>query len=711
MGWKEIHGKSAKRLKKMFRDKSVYPDLLRQLGEAVPLADGWEYVSAHLRSRPTELMRPDLLIYPELEPDLVAGNLYRVTVGEKMGTMFTSPVEAVAELPGAGRALEGWEWTLTCFLQHREVQGEQEELPDDVRDKLKAGATPLVALEALRTELAEAQRRHPPLAEVAKVLEGKQAKEIGADRTAFFKAQGRAREYILAKDGVLLRLGIPGAPEGVPEAPPVALGPTVAAVARLDQSRTWQDFFVAMAHEPIPGLHQPDGDRLVESLQGVGWWEGMRASADKWCQACRICASRNRTGRISTPLRSLGSMRPFTSLTWDLVFISPKGNGGEVGCLSAICTYTKYVWLRTIRSKHARAVAWALLAVIADAGVFPMRLGNDREKSFRTKVVEELTALCNSRMSFGLAYTPWGHGDVERMHRDLHRFLNGLVASMAGMQMADWPLGIPLAELAARQKIEVDGVTPYALTHGWASTTPMTTTLQTLTGIPEGLETTTWMKGARAVARMLCDKVDAYREDQKAIAAVRKSQLVRPRTFDAGDTVLLQRPPDVSAGRHLRPLSTGIWRIQSIDSAGGSAILEDAASGRTKLDDFGEPDRVSTHRLVRYMPKWDPVVEEEKLHSLGKLVAGDLVSLVHEGEILLARVEEVRDNQKIKGQLLRVPVQERHGGWSRRPWKEIEGQKEFAWDTLLGRVALGQTECLTPESLQWVSKWAGVDLM
>ena len=88
-----------------------------------------------------------------------------------------------------------------------------------------------------------------------------------------------------------------------------------------------------------------------------------------------------------------------------------------------------------------------------------------------------------------------------------------------------------------------------------------------------------------------------------------------------------------------------------------------------------------------------------------------MVSLVHEGEILLARVEEIRDNQKIKGQLLRVPVQERHGGWSRRPWKEIEGQKEFAWDTLLGRVALGQTECLTPESLQWVSKWAGVDLM
>ena len=358
-----------------------------------------------------------------------------------------------------------------------------------------------------------------------------------------------------------------------------------------------------------------------------------------------------------------------------------------------------------------QTVAWALLAVIADAGVFPMRLGNDREKSFRTKVVQELAALCNSRMSFGLAYAPWGHGDVERLHRDLHRFLNGLVASLAGMQMEDWLLGVPLAELAARERIEVDGVTAYASTHGWASTTPMTTTLHTLTGIPNGMATTTWMRGTQAVARMLSDKVDACREDQKAIGAVRKSQHVRPRTFDVGDTVLLQRPPDVSAGKHLRPLSTGIWRIQSIDPAGGSAILEDAATGRTKLDDFGEPDRVSTHRLVRFAPKCNPVIEEEKRHSLEKLAVGDLVSLIHEGEILLARADEIEDWRRVKGRLLRVPAPERHGGWSRRPRVEVDGRKEFAWDTLLVRGELGETGCLTPESLRWVSKWAGVDLV
>ena len=133
-----------------------------------------------------------------------------------MGTVFASPPETVLERAGTGLGLEGWDWTITCFLQHRVEQGEQEEVSDDVREKLKAGATPMVALEALRTELATAQRRHPPLAEVMKVLEGKPAKEVGADRTAFFKAQSRAKEYCLAKDGVLLRLGLAGAPALVP---------------------------------------------------------------------------------------------------------------------------------------------------------------------------------------------------------------------------------------------------------------------------------------------------------------------------------------------------------------------------------------------------------------------------------------------------------------------------------------------------------------
>ena len=154
-----------------------------------------------------------------------------------------------------------------------------------------------------------------------------------------------------------------------------------------------------------------------------------------------------------------------------------------------------------------------------------------------------------------------------------------------------------------------------------------------------------------------------------------------------------------------------IWqKVQEVDKAGGSVILADAATGKTKLDDFGESDRVSTHRLVRYAPTWDPAVEESKHHSLVKLVKGDVVAVVHEGEIVLARVDEIEEGRRVKAELMKTPKSERHGGYARRPWKETGDERELAWDTLLGRVVLGETGCMTPPSLQWVSKWAGVDL-
>ena len=138
--------------------------------------------------------------------------------------------------------------------------------------------------------------------------------------------------------------------------------------------------------------------------------------------------------------------------------------------------------------------------------------------------------------------------------------------------------------------------------------------------------------------------------------------------------------------------------------------MEDAATNRTKLDDFGEPDRVSTHRLIRYVPTWDPAVEESKRHSLQRAVKGDVVAIIHEGEIVLLRVDEIDQGKKVTGELLRVPKPERHGGFARRPWSETGDEREVPWDQLLGRVALMENECFAPDSLQWVSKWAGVDL-
>ena len=126
-------------------------------------------------------------------------------------------------------------------------------------------------------------------------------------------------------------------------------------------------------------------------------------------------------------------------LVYDLVFVDPPGKHGEIGGLSCICAYTKFVWVRPIRGKRPRDCAVALFGVICDSGVVPVKLLSDRESSFREKVVLELVALLNARMGFSMAWSPESHGTIERFRLELHRVLGKAIELLAEARGADWP--------------------------------------------------------------------------------------------------------------------------------------------------------------------------------------------------------------------------------------------------------------------------------
>ena len=172
---------------------------------------------------------------------------------------------------------------------------------------------------------------------------------------------------------------------------------------------------------------------------------------------------------------------------------------------------------------------------------------------------------------------------------------------------------------------------------------------------------------------------------------------------------MLQRPPDVGAGHHMRPRATGIWRVTSASADGALVTLADAYTGKDKFNDLdGMPDKISTRRLIRFSPNVDPALEESRFRSLERLIVGDYVAVVLEGTILLLRVESIEKGRNVGGALLRVPTAERHGGWARRPWAETEEEKVVNWEQLLGRVRLvPETACLNADSLAWLEKWSG----
>ena len=102
-----------------------------------------------------------------------------------------------------------------------------------------------------------------------------------------------------------------------------------------------------------------------------------------------------------------------------------------MGALTVICRRIKYVFLRRLWGQEPKDYAWGLFGAVLVCGVVPIRLLSDRESSFHEQVMLELTALLTSRQGWGLAGAPQGHGDVERVHREVHKDLGRAVESVA----------------------------------------------------------------------------------------------------------------------------------------------------------------------------------------------------------------------------------------------------------------------------------------
>ncbi len=210
----------------------------------------------------------------------------------------------------------------------------------------------------------------------------------------------------------------------------------------------------------------------------------------------------------------------------------------------------------------------------------PIRLLSDRESSFHEQVMLGLTALLTSRQGWGLAGAPQGHGDVERVHREVHKDLGRAVESVAEVTAADWPEFLDLVAANWNQKTIDGDVTPFALRCGFFGTSRLSTVLGALAAAPRGLEVTQWMKTNRAVHALLMKHFEEAKAAKAAVRAATRNDEIRPRQFRSGDTVLLERlKTTVKPGHKMQGRSTGPWKVTSVTQDGGAVELEDAFTG------------------------------------------------------------------------------------------------------------------------------------
>ena len=187
---------------------------------------------------------------------------------------------------------------------------------------------------------------------------------------------------------------------------------------------------LSLAHERSGHL----GARKVKALIKQRFaWPGMGQQVIEHCRSCETCqrCSKNKSRKVPMMERQVLS-EPFEVLAFDLVGPFPKGKGGYMYVLTAICMSSRWPEAVPLKSITARAVATGMMEIFSRTGI-PLQLITDQGSQFLGSLV---THLCRDLQIDKIRTTPYhpeANGVVERMHGTLGSMLTK--ASTTGL---DW---------------------------------------------------------------------------------------------------------------------------------------------------------------------------------------------------------------------------------------------------------------------------------
>ena len=128
---------------------------------------------------------------------------------------------------------------------------------------------------------------------------------------------------------------------------------------------------LTLAHERSGHL----GARKVKALIRQRFaWPGMGQQVIEHCRSCEVCQRCNKVKARKVPLMEREVLsEPFEVLAFDLVGPFPKGKGGYMYVLTAICMSSKWPEAVPLKSITARAVATGMIEVFSRTGI-PLQL-------------------------------------------------------------------------------------------------------------------------------------------------------------------------------------------------------------------------------------------------------------------------------------------------------------------------------------------------
>ena len=251
---------------------------------------------------------------------------------------------------------------------------------------------------------------------------------------------------------------------------------------------------------------------------------------------------------------------PFQRLSLDFVGPLPISRGGNEWVLTVKDTFTRWLEAFPLPAATAEAVAHKLEREIFSRYGYPGCLHSDQGSQFTSKLIWEVAALLDLKLTTTPAYHPQSN-PVERSHRDLKPILRRLMAEQKG---DDWEDLLPQALFAIRTaNNRHTGVSPFQALFG--RDPPMPVDLLEMPPVAKaGPKRTAYVQKLEERIRA----VQTYVRSNLADLLLRKKNEYRGRAhkYQPGDLVWLFTPPrgKGKGGRKFATGWTGPWMVDKI---------------------------------------------------------------------------------------------------------------------------------------------------
>jgi transposase InsO family protein len=305
--------------------------------------------------------------------------------------------------------------------------------------------------------------------------------------------------------------------------------------------------------------------------------------------SCTVCQQHNpyTAAARAEPLHPIEATRPLAIIGLDIVGpINPQAEDGARFILTAIDYHTRWpIALATKDATTGTLVSFLLNEVIAHYGV-PSQIITDRGSVFTDQLTSLLFEKLGIRHTPTTAYRPQANGRVERMHRTMKM----LLAKMTREDRTTWPSQIWKALLAMRTLVnEATRFSPARLLYGFELTTPTQWKPALDRNLDEPNEVTlkAQVEAMDVSLEQLREQATINSTRDQARQRIRYDILVRPRTFAAGDLVLLRIDAPTAMTQTakfsqtfegpytvVRPLVNGAYLIQDDNGAKDSVHVD-----------------------------------------------------------------------------------------------------------------------------------------